>query len=146
MVTSTGKCVVEGVNIKTKHIAPRTEKEVGSIKKSEYPIHHSNVMLYSKEKGVRSRVGSKVTEEGKKVGSGLMGRIMWGGESCGQDIVLHAHSACACMATMRMHDAFSGPGIISQSAWNQGNMGYMTYHPHVPPQVRYLIKTGEILS
>ena len=69
MLTTTGKCVVEGVNIKTKHIAPRTENETGSIKKAEYPIHHSNVMLYSKEKGVRSRVGHKVTEDGTKVGT-----------------------------------------------------------------------------
>ncbi|GAX83711.1 hypothetical protein CEUSTIGMA_g11136.t1 [Chlamydomonas eustigma] len=67
VVTATGKCIVEGVNIKTKHVAPRTENEKGSIKKSEYPIHHSNVMLYSKEKGIRSRVGHKTTEEGKKV-------------------------------------------------------------------------------
>mmetsp|Transcript_1602 Transcript_1602/g.3602 ORF Transcript_1602/g.3602 Transcript_1602/m.3602 type:complete len:170 (-) Transcript_1602:561-1070(-) len=67
VLTTTGKCVVEGVNIKTKHIAPRAENEAGQIKKSEYPIHHSNVMLYSKEKGVRSRVGHKVQEDGKKV-------------------------------------------------------------------------------
>jgi len=73
-VTNTGKCVVEGVNIKTKHIAPRTENETGSIKKAEYPIHHSNVMLYSKEKGVRSRVGHKISEEGEKVCCGT-----WGG-------------------------------------------------------------------
>ncbi len=74
VVTATGKCVVEGVNIRTKHIAPRTDSEKGSIKKSEYPIHHSNVMLYSKEKGVASRVGYKVDAEGKKV----RGRVMRG--------------------------------------------------------------------
>lgn len=67
VVTSNGKVVVEGVNIRTKHIAPRSQEETGQIKKQEYPIHHSNVMLYSKEKGVRSRVSHKVTEEGKKV-------------------------------------------------------------------------------
>eukprot|EP00955_Chlamydomonas_euryale_P042936 352454-Chlamydomonas_euryale.AAC.16 len=66
VVTSTGKVSVEGVNIRTKHIAPRTENEVGQIKKSEYPIHHSNVQLYSKEKQVASRVGYKVVD-GKKV-------------------------------------------------------------------------------
>ena len=73
VLTTTGKCVVEGVNIKTKHIAPRTENETGSIKKSEYPIHHSNVMLYSKEKGVRSRVGHKMAEDGTKVKRPLEG-------------------------------------------------------------------------
>ncbi len=70
VVTATGKCVIEGVNIKTKHIAPRTESEKGSIKKSEYPIHHSNVMLYSKEKAIASRVGFKMNEEGQKVRRG----------------------------------------------------------------------------
>lgn len=70
VVTSNGKVVVEGVNIRTKHIAPRSQEETGQIKKQEYPIHHSNVMLYSKEKGVRSRVSHKVTEEGKKVRMG----------------------------------------------------------------------------
>lgn len=33
----------------------------------EYPIHHSNVQLYSKEKQVSSRVGHKMNEAGKKV-------------------------------------------------------------------------------
>ncbi len=65
--TQKGKIVVEGVNIRTKHIAPRAENETGQIKKSEYPIHHSNVMCYSKEKNVRSRVGYKL-DNGKKVG------------------------------------------------------------------------------
>ncbi|KAG1661562.1 hypothetical protein FOA52_009561 [Chlamydomonas sp. UWO 241] len=68
VVTGTGKVSVEGVNIRTKHIAPRSENETGSIKKSEYPIHHSNVQLYSKEKEISSRVAYKVDEaSGKKV-------------------------------------------------------------------------------
>jgi large subunit ribosomal protein L24 len=62
-----GKVVVEGVNSGTKHIKPRAENEQGSIKELEFPIHHSNVMLYSKDKGVRSRVGHKVLEDGRKV-------------------------------------------------------------------------------
>lgn len=33
----------------------------------EAPIHSSNVMLYSKEKEVVSRVGHKVLEDGQKV-------------------------------------------------------------------------------
>ncbi len=49
-----------------KNVKPRKEGEQGQQKKLEFPIHHSNVMLYSKEKGVRSRVGHKVVD-GKKV-------------------------------------------------------------------------------
>ncbi|KXZ53712.1 hypothetical protein GPECTOR_6g629 [Gonium pectorale] len=62
-----GKVVVEGVNQGTKHLKPRAENETGQIKTLEFPIHHSNVMHYSKEKGVRSRVGHKVLDDGKKV-------------------------------------------------------------------------------
>ncbi|PNG99954.1 50S ribosomal protein L24, chloroplastic [Tetrabaena socialis] len=63
-----GKVVVEDVNKGQKHLKPKAENETGQIKTQEFPIHHSNVMLYSKEKGVRSRVGHKVLEEtGKKV-------------------------------------------------------------------------------
>jgi len=58
---------IEGVNIKTKHLAPRGEGEPGSIKKLEFPFHHSNVQHFSKEKQVRSRIGHKVLEDGKKV-------------------------------------------------------------------------------
>ena len=40
-----GKVVVEGVNIKTKHIKPMKEGESGSIVKKENPIHISNVVM-----------------------------------------------------------------------------------------------------
>lgn len=62
-----GKVVVEGVNIGTKHIAPRGENETGQIKTMEMPVHHSNVMHYSETKQTRSRVGHKMTEDGRKV-------------------------------------------------------------------------------
>jgi large subunit ribosomal protein L24 len=62
-----GTVIVEGVNIKTKHIAPRGENEQGQIKKQEYPLHHSNVQHFSKEKQVVSRVGHRTLEDGRKV-------------------------------------------------------------------------------
>ena len=40
-----GKVVVEGVNIKTKHVKPMKEGETGSLLKKERPIHISNVAL-----------------------------------------------------------------------------------------------------
>eukprot|EP00884_Botryococcus_braunii_P019383 jgi/Botrbrau1/6128/Bobra.331_2s0023.1 len=36
------------------------------IVSTESPVHHSNVMAYSKEQNVRSRIGHKVVD-GKKV-------------------------------------------------------------------------------
>lgn len=61
-----GVIIVEGVNIKTKHVGPRSENEKGQIKKQEYPFHHSNVQHYSKDKQVRSRIGHKEVD-GRKV-------------------------------------------------------------------------------
>ncbi|KAF5842262.1 plastid ribosomal protein L24 [Dunaliella salina] len=62
-----GLIKIEGVNIKTKHFGPPNQDEQGSIKKIEYPFHHSNVQHFSKEKNVRSRIGHKFLENGKKV-------------------------------------------------------------------------------
>jgi len=63
----TGKILVKEVNMQTKHVKPRTSDEAGQIIQREAVIHHSNVMLYSKTKEVRSRVGYKAKDDGKKV-------------------------------------------------------------------------------
>eukprot|EP00210_Caulerpa_lentillifera_P006785 g6484.t1 len=62
----TGKVWLEGLNMKLRFRAPQSEEEKGSTYKAESPIHHSNVMHYSKEKKVRSRMERKVID-GKKV-------------------------------------------------------------------------------
>lgn len=59
--------VVKDINLKTKHVKGRGEDEPGQIIKIEAPIHSSNVMLYSKEQNVASRVGHKILENGKRV-------------------------------------------------------------------------------
>lgn len=59
--------VVEGANTKARHVKPQREGETGSIQKREFPIHVSNVMLYSKKQEVVSRVEFQVTEDGRKV-------------------------------------------------------------------------------
>jgi large subunit ribosomal protein L24 len=61
------KVIVKGVNIKTKHIKPKQEGETGSIESYEFPIHSSNVMLYSEKQKVASRIGYTFTEDGRKV-------------------------------------------------------------------------------
>ena len=43
----------------TKHVKPTAQGEAGQIVKKEFPVHHSNVQLYSAEKQVSSRVGYK---------------------------------------------------------------------------------------
>lgn len=59
--------IVKGVNVKTKHVKPKQEGESGRIATQEFPIHSSNVMLYSTKQNVASRVCYTFTEEGKKV-------------------------------------------------------------------------------
>ncbi|KAF8055305.1 hypothetical protein N665_0893s0005 [Sinapis alba] len=65
--THNSTIVIKDVNLKTKHMKSREEGEPGQILKIEAPIHSSNVMLYSKDKEVVSRVGHKVLEDGQKV-------------------------------------------------------------------------------
>jgi large subunit ribosomal protein L24 len=45
----TGKIIVQGINLKFKHLKPNTENEIGEIKQMEAPIHHSNVKLNLKD-------------------------------------------------------------------------------------------------
>jgi large subunit ribosomal protein L24 len=63
----TSQVIVEGVNIKTKHIKPQSEGESGQITTNEYPIHSSNVMLYSQKQNVASRVCYSFTDDGRKM-------------------------------------------------------------------------------
>ena len=60
----TGKVIVEGVNMLTKHTKPSAQNQNGGIVTQEGPINVSNVMLVVK--GQVTRVGFKV-EDGKKV-------------------------------------------------------------------------------
>lgn len=63
----TSKVVVKGVNIRTKHVKPQQEGESGQITTFEAPIHSSNVMLYSTEQKVASRICYTFNAEGRKV-------------------------------------------------------------------------------
>jgi len=61
------KVLVKEINLQTKHMKSKEEGEPGQILKIEAPIHSSNVMLYSKEQKVASRVGHKVLDNGQRV-------------------------------------------------------------------------------
>ncbi len=60
------RVVVEGVNLRTRHVKPTQEGEGGRIVTEEASLHASNVMLYSKEKEVASRVELVVDKDGIK--------------------------------------------------------------------------------
>ncbi len=59
------KVVVVGVNVATKHQAPRRQGQEGGIIKVETPIYASKVQLVCPKCGKPTRVGFKV-ENGKK--------------------------------------------------------------------------------
>lgn len=61
------KVIVQGVNIKTKHVKPQQEGETGQITTVEAPIHSSNVMLYSTKEKVASRICYTINTDGRKV-------------------------------------------------------------------------------
>ena len=59
--------VIKDINIKKKHIKPKKEGEVGRISQFEAPIDVSNVMLYSLEKKIASRVSIQTDPSGTKI-------------------------------------------------------------------------------
>ena len=60
------RVVVQGVNLRTRHVKPTQEGETGRIVTEEAALHASNVMLYSTAKKVSSRVEVVVENDGSK--------------------------------------------------------------------------------
>jgi len=60
------RVVVQGINIRTRHVKPTQEGESGRIVSEEASIHASNVMLYSATKKVASRVEVVVDKDGNR--------------------------------------------------------------------------------
>lgn len=62
----TGKIIVEGVNVRTKHLKPRTADSQGEKVQVEMPIFASKVMLWDAEAKSGTRVRYEM-KDGKKV-------------------------------------------------------------------------------
>ena len=62
----TGKVIVEGVNVASKHMKPKKQGEQGGIIKMETPIYACKVMVVCPKCGKPTRVAHKV-ENGKSV-------------------------------------------------------------------------------
>ena len=60
------RVIVEGVNLRTRHVKPTQEGESGRIVTEEASLHASNVMIYSKEKKVASKVELFIEKDGTK--------------------------------------------------------------------------------
>jgi len=63
------RVIVEGNDIKkmSKHTKPSAANPDGGIIKEEAPIHISNVMVLDPKDGTPTRIGRKVSEDGKRV-------------------------------------------------------------------------------
>ena len=60
------RVIVQGINLRTRHVKPTQEGESGRIVTEEASLHASNVMLYSTEKKVASRVELITEKDGSK--------------------------------------------------------------------------------
>ncbi len=65
VLTADRRVLVQGVNVVTKHEKP-TQVSPGGIKKKELPIHISNVAIADPKTGEASRIGYKISKDGKK--------------------------------------------------------------------------------
>ncbi|EAQ68554.1 50S ribosomal protein L24 [Synechococcus sp. RS9909] len=60
------RVVVQGINLRTRHVKPTQEGESGRIVTEEASLHASNVMLYSTSQKVASRVEMVTEKDGTK--------------------------------------------------------------------------------
>jgi large subunit ribosomal protein L24 len=71
------RVVVQGVNFIKRHTRPNPQRNVkGGIAEREASIHVSNVMLVDPESDKRTRVGSKVLADGKRVRVAKSGTVL----------------------------------------------------------------------
>ena len=62
-----GKVVVEGVNVASRHFKPRKQGQEGGIIKQETPIYACKVMRVCPKCGKATRCAHKILDDGKKV-------------------------------------------------------------------------------
>ncbi len=60
------RVIVQGINLRTRHVKPTQEGESGRIVTEEASVHASNVMVYSSAQNVASRVELVVQDDGTK--------------------------------------------------------------------------------
>jgi len=61
-----GRAVVRGINVAQRH-QKQSAREQGGIVSKELPIHLSNLALADPSDGKPTRVGFKITEDGRKL-------------------------------------------------------------------------------
>ena len=67
VIPAAQKIIVEGVNVKKKHMKPNKQYQQGGIIDKEAPIYISNTMLVCPKCDKPTRIGNKVLEDGRKL-------------------------------------------------------------------------------
>jgi large subunit ribosomal protein L24 len=67
VIPDESKVLVEGVNMVTKHVKPRSRYQQGGITNQEAPINSSKVMYFCDKCGKPTKVGKQILENGQKV-------------------------------------------------------------------------------
>ena len=67
VLSKSGKAVVDGINMLTKHQKPRKEGEKGTKVKFAAPISISKVMVICPKCGKETRVGFMIQEDKKRI-------------------------------------------------------------------------------
>jgi len=67
VMPKTGKIIVKGVNVVTKHQKPNRANMQGGIIQKEAPLYSSKVMLYCDKCKSVTRISYKLQEDGTKV-------------------------------------------------------------------------------
>ena len=62
-----GKVIVEGLNIATKHVKPRSAQQQGGIVEAEAAMYASKVQAVCPKCGKATRIAHKILEDGSKV-------------------------------------------------------------------------------
>lgn len=66
VIPKENRLVVEGVNLRKRHMRPSAENPEGGIVSFEAPLHASNVMLIDPSTGEPSRVRKRIEPDGTK--------------------------------------------------------------------------------
>ena len=61
------KVIIEGVNLRKKHLKPKNNNGTGEIIEQEGPIHASNVMIIDPKTKKPTKIKKVIDEKGKKI-------------------------------------------------------------------------------
>ncbi len=66
VLLGSGRVVIQGVNMRKRHVRPTQDNPEGGIITSEAPVHLSNVMLIDPASGEASRIRMRLEPDGFK--------------------------------------------------------------------------------